>query len=100
MTSGEDPRFEQLVRDYAGLIRRVIARVGGRPHLIGQVQDDIEQEVLIALWKRLKREQPIEDPASYIFRMARHEAIRVLMREASRTDASGPGRHARTETTK
>lgn len=84
MADVEDPRFEHLVRDYAGLIRRVIAGVSGRPYLTGQLQDDIAQEVFIALWKRLKREQPIEDPASYIFRMARREAIRALMREASR----------------
>ncbi len=90
---GEDPEFERLVRDYAGLIRRVIARVSGRPHLTGQFQDDITQEVLIALWKRLKSEQPIEDPASYIFRMARREAIRVLMREASRRSQPLPDDH-------
>jgi RNA polymerase sigma factor (sigma-70 family) len=84
MPGVEDPRFEQLVRDYAGLIRRVIARVSGRPYLTDQLQDDITQDVFIALWKRLKREQPIEDPASYIFRVARREAIRALMREASR----------------
>ena len=84
MAGAEDPHFEQLVRDYAGLIRRVIARVSGRPHLTGQLQDDIAQEVFIALWKRLKSEQPIEDPPSYIFRIAQREAIRMLMREASR----------------
>ena len=84
MASVEDPRFEQLVRDYAGLIRRVIARVSGRPYLTGQLEDDIAQEVFIALWKRLKGEQPIEDPRSYIISMARREAIRALMREASR----------------
>jgi RNA polymerase sigma-70 factor, ECF subfamily len=84
MAGAEDPQFEQLVRDYSGLIRRVIARVSGRPYLTGQLQDDITQEVFIALWKRLKREQPIEDPSSYICRMARREAIRLLMREAAR----------------
>jgi RNA polymerase sigma factor (sigma-70 family) len=84
MAGIEDIPFEQLVRDYAGLIRRVIARVSGQPHLTGQLQDDIAQEVFLALWKRLKREQPIEDPASYIFRMARREAIRALMRESAR----------------
>lgn len=93
MAGVEDPQFEQLVRDYAGLIRRVIARVSGRPHLTGQFQDDIAQEVFLALWKRLKREQPIEDPASYIFRVARREAIRVLMREASRRSQSLEDEH-------
>jgi RNA polymerase sigma-70 factor (ECF subfamily) len=84
MAGVDDPRFEQIVREYAGLIRRVIAHVCGRPHLTVQIQDDIAQEVFISLWKRLKSEQPIEDPASYIFMMARREAIRALMREASR----------------
>jgi RNA polymerase sigma factor (sigma-70 family) len=84
MAGVEDPRLEQLVRDYAGLVRRVVAGVSGRPHLTDQLQDDIAQNVFIALWKRLKSEQPIEDPASYIFMMARREAIRALMGEASR----------------
>ena len=93
MAGVEDPQFEQLVRDYAGLIRRVIARVSGRPHLTGQLQDDIAQEVFLALWKRLKREQPIDDPASYIFRVARREAIRLLMREAARRSQSLEDEH-------
>ncbi len=93
MAGVEDPKFEQLVRDYSGLIRRVIARVSGRPYLTGQLQDDIAQEVFLALWKRLKREQPIEDPTSYIFSVARREAIRLLMREASRRSQSLEDEH-------
>lgn len=90
MAGVEDPRLEQLVGDYSGLIRRVIAHVCGRSYLDGQLGDDIEQEVRIALWKRLKSEQPIEDPASYIYVIARRETVHVLMRETSRREQPLP----------
>ncbi len=45
---------------------------------------DIEQEVLLDIWKQLSRGQTIEFPTSYIYTAAYRESLRVLRREASR----------------
>jgi RNA polymerase sigma factor (sigma-70 family) len=75
-------RFEDLVRQYGRLIASVVARVGGsRASLI---REDIEQQVLIGLWKQVEREQTINYPASYIYRAAVRETVRALRREAAR----------------
>ena len=81
---GPEEQLERLVRDYARVIRSAVARVAGRRHLADRVVDDVEQEVRIALWKRLRSEQPIEHASSYVFKAARREAIRALRREAAR----------------
>jgi RNA polymerase sigma factor (sigma-70 family) len=74
--------LERLVESYGALIRRVVARVCGRAD--GLIGDDVRQEVLVALWKRLQSEQPIERPASYVYRAAVREAVRLLRRERAR----------------
>jgi RNA polymerase sigma factor (sigma-70 family) len=85
-----EQQLERLVRDYARVIRGAVARVAGRRHLADRVVDDVEQEVRIALWKRLKSEQPIEHASSYVFKAARREAIRALRREAARRSEDPP----------
>jgi RNA polymerase sigma factor (sigma-70 family) len=82
--------LERLVREYSRVIRSAVAKVAGRRHLADRVVDDVEQEVRIALWKRLRGEQPIEHPSSYVFKAARREAIRVLRREAARQSEDPP----------
>jgi RNA polymerase sigma factor (sigma-70 family) len=83
-TSREEParRTDELVRKYAALIRSVVSRVGGRAVLL--VRQDVEQEVLISLWKQLRREQNIDKPASYIYRAAVRETVRAVRRELAR----------------
>jgi len=82
--------LERLVRDYSRIIRSAVAKVAGRRHLADRVVDDVEQEVRIALWKRLKSEQPIEHASSYVFKAARREAIRALRRETARRGDEPP----------
>ena len=63
-----DAQLTALVEAYASLIRRAVRRVSGsRAPLI---QDDVQQNVMLALWQQLERGQTIERPASYIFRAA------------------------------
>ena len=76
-------QLEALVEQYGALIRRVIARVLGT-RLPG-LHEDIAQEVLINLWRQLDREQTIEYPASYIYRMAIREAGRALRQAMTHT---------------
>jgi RNA polymerase sigma-70 factor (ECF subfamily) len=90
---GQDDRellLERLVREYARVIRAAVAKVAGRRHLADRVVDDVEQEVRIALWKRLRSEQPIEHASSYVFKAARREAIRALRRESARRGEEPP----------
>jgi RNA polymerase sigma factor (sigma-70 family) len=87
---GPDQQLERLVRDYARVIRSAVAKVAGRRHLADRVVDDVEQEVRIALWKRLRSEQPIEHASSYVFKAARREAIRALRRETARKNDDPP----------
>lgn len=82
VSAGAHARFEELVRQYGRLIASVVARVGGaRASLI---REDIQQQVLIGLWRQVEREQTIEHPASYVYRAAVRETVRALRREAAR----------------
>jgi RNA polymerase sigma factor (sigma-70 family) len=75
-------RMEDLVRRYGKLIAAMVRRVGrgaARP-----VREDIQQRVLIALWKQLQTDAAIEHPATYIYRAAVRETVHVLRRENAR----------------
>jgi RNA polymerase sigma factor (sigma-70 family) len=80
-------RLEQLVAQYGALIRRVVSRTAGRE--AAGARDDIEQQVLVNLWRQLDREQVIDHPASYISRAAVREPVRAVRRERSREQPAG-----------
>lgn len=75
-------RLEELIRNYGRLIRKVVARVGGRETAL--VSEDIEQTIVFRIWRLLEREQTIEHPTSYIYRAAVRETIRALRQEHAR----------------
>lgn len=101
--SGPQPdpslRFEALVPQYARLIAAAVLRVGGRAAL--NHREDIEQQVLVDIWRQLEREQNIAYPSSYVYKAAVRETVRHLRRERARAadplegdegeDASGSG---------
>lgn len=68
--------LESLVRRFSALVRAVASRIGGR-----EMADDVEQQVFLNVWKQLQREQIIDNPASYIYRCAVRETIRLLQAE-------------------
>lgn len=72
----DDTELEGLVRRFSGLVRSAAARVGGPAGR--QIADDVEQNVFLSLWKQLQREQSIENPASYLYRCAIRETVRLL----------------------
>jgi RNA polymerase sigma factor (sigma-70 family) len=72
----DDTELESLVRRFSGLVRSAAARVGGPAGR--QIADDVEQNVFLNLWKQLQREQSIENPASYLYRCAIRETVRLL----------------------
>jgi RNA polymerase sigma factor (sigma-70 family) len=69
-------RLEALVRQYSRLVRAVAGRVGGAKGR--EIAEDVEQRVFLSLWKQVSREQTILNPASYIYRCAVRETIRLL----------------------
>jgi RNA polymerase sigma factor (sigma-70 family) len=74
-----ETRFEGLAKRYSGLVAAIVAQVS-RGRLRGGC-DDVEQQVLIALWRRLSSEAAIEHPTSYIYRAAVRETVRAVRRE-------------------
>jgi RNA polymerase sigma factor (sigma-70 family) len=71
-----DAELESLVRRFSKLVRAAAARVGGAAGR--QIADDVEQNVFLNLWKQLEREQTIDNPASYLYRCAIRETVRLL----------------------
>jgi RNA polymerase sigma factor (sigma-70 family) len=71
--------FETLVRRYARLVASAARRVCGRRR--AELVPDVEQEVYLALWKRLGRGgNEIAHPTSYIYKMALTAALAVVRR--------------------
>jgi RNA polymerase sigma factor (sigma-70 family) len=73
--------FETLVRQHARLMASAIRRVCGRRHQ--RLVPDVEQEVHLALWKRLGSGKEIAHPASYVYRVALLTALAVVRRQGS-----------------
>jgi RNA polymerase sigma-70 factor (ECF subfamily) len=85
--SDTEDRFASFLDQYGRMIRAVVSRIGGRA--LGLHKEDVEQEIRLALWRRLQGEQSIEHPTSYVYTVARREAIRAVRRELSRSAAEG-----------
>lgn len=77
-----DAKLTALVHDYGRLIAQAIRRVVGVSGLPDVA--DIEQQVHVALWQQLRREQAIEYPASYVYKAAVREAVRAVRRYRAR----------------
>jgi RNA polymerase sigma factor (sigma-70 family) len=85
-----DAELEVLVRRFSRLVRAAAARVGGTPGR--RIADDVEQQVFLSLWKQLGREQSILNPASYLYRCAVRETVRLLHHERKEADAQATER--------
>jgi RNA polymerase sigma factor (sigma-70 family) len=79
------PQLEALVRQYSRLIRSVVARVAGQRAAL--IRDDVEQEISIALWRRLRSGQDLEAGPAYVYKAAVRETVRML-RKLLKHDAS------------
>lgn len=75
-------RFGELVQQYGRLISAVVRRVAGRAGDL--VREDVEQKVLVSLWRQIENEQTIDHPSSYIYRIAVREAVRMMRQELAR----------------
>ncbi len=77
-----ESKLTALLQDYGRLIAQAIRRVVG-PDGVPDAAD-IAQQVHIALWQQLRREQVIEYPASYVYKAAIREAVRAVRRYRAR----------------
>ncbi len=96
MASREE-RFAALTGEYARLVASAIRRVCSQRHR--WLIPDVEQEVRLALWKRLEGGKEIEHPASYLYKAALTTALAVVRKQGHETmpiedsepsDTSGP----------
>ena len=81
---GSEVRLELLLERYAVLLRSLIAR--HCPRNLGIQINDIEQEARLRLWRALDREKELEDPASYIYRIAVTTTIDAVRRVIARRE--------------
>jgi RNA polymerase sigma factor (sigma-70 family) len=77
-----DAVIREVLEKYGALIRRVVARVGGRA--IQDSREDVVQAVVMSLWQQVSREQTISYPSSYIYRAAVRETVRAVRQELER----------------
>ena len=87
--SGDDPRaaaieaqVEEIIRKYGPYLRAVVARQC--PTYMGLQIEDIEQEARMRIWRALKSEREIRNPASYIHRIAVTATIDAVRRVKAR----------------
>jgi RNA polymerase sigma factor (sigma-70 family) len=73
-----DERWRSLIDQYGRYLRCVITRLC--PRTLGLRFDDIEQEARLRLWKAVRDERPIDDPAAYLYRIAATTTIDAIRR--------------------
>lgn len=78
-------RFAALIEGYGRLVAQAVRQVAGRE--AANDLPDIQQEVMLALWRRLGGEQDIEHPASYLYTAAIREAVRAVQRVRRRAES-------------
>ena len=73
--------YETLVQKHARVMSSAIRRVLGRRN--EALVPDIEQEVRLALWKRIRGGKKIDHPVSYVYKAARTTALGVMKHQPS-----------------
>jgi len=81
-----DSRFTAILEQYDQVLRQAVARFC--PRDVGLQIDEIEQEVRIRLWRALKSEREIREPASYLYRIAATATIDAVRRVKARREDS------------
>ena len=73
-----------LISRYGALVRSAVAKVAGRSDR--DLGDEVLQRVAEALWRQVRAEKEILNPAAYLYRCAVRETVRETLR---RLDAGG-----------
>lgn len=73
-----ESRFNAILDEYGVVLRRAIVRLC--PKTLGIHFSDIEQEARLRLWRAVKSEREIQDPASYLYRIAMTSTLDAVRR--------------------
>jgi RNA polymerase sigma factor (sigma-70 family) len=68
--------FATLIQKYARVMASAVRRVCSRRYRF--LIPDVEQEIYVALWKRLESGKKIEHPASYLYKAALTTALMMV----------------------
>lgn len=86
MTEALRGLLERLLADHRATIRRAIQRT--LPPPLANDLDDIEQEVVLRLWRALESEKEIASPASYLHMSAVNATIDAIRRRRARPEVA------------
>ena len=78
-SNNRQDRFERLLGEYARVIAHAARKVCAPYH--GALAEDVEQECCLNLWKHLANGKEIENPASYLYKMALTTALRLIRKD-------------------
>lgn len=78
----EASQLQAFLDQHEGLVRRIVLHVGGSR--AAAIREDVEQNVLMALWQRLGREQSLDLTPSYVYKAVLRETVRLLQVERTR----------------
>lgn len=83
---GKDPdaQLAAVLEEYGRFLHLTLARLC--PRDLGLQLDDVEQEARLRLWKALQAERPIQDLASYIYRVAASATVDAIRRVKARRE--------------
>ena len=81
-------RLEELVDLHRGYIRQIVNRL--TPASLGVASGDIEQEVMIRLWRSIRNEREIRDFRSYVYRVVATAALDALREVKARHEEPLP----------
>ncbi|HYG64484.1 MAG TPA: sigma-70 family RNA polymerase sigma factor [Thermoanaerobaculia bacterium] len=81
--------FESLLQRYARLMASAVRKVCGREHR--DLVPDVEQEIYLALWKRLQDGKEIRHPVSYLYKVALTTALAFVRRRGGEATTNDGG---------
>ncbi|HYG65031.1 MAG TPA: RNA polymerase sigma factor [Thermoanaerobaculia bacterium] len=79
-----DHRLQVILAEYGGWLRRTLRKLC--PTRRGIQVDDLEQEVAIRIWRSLRDGRGIENPASFLYRVAATATVDAVRRVEARRE--------------
>lgn len=79
-----DHRLQAILAEYGGWLRRTLRKLC--PTRRGIQVDDLEQEVTIRIWRSLREGRGIENPASFLYRVAATATVDAIRRLEARRE--------------
>ena len=86
MPTSTDQRLQSLLEEYSLLLRHAIRRT--LPTAAGIDFDDVLQDTRVRLWRRLREDQPIHNPRSFVYRVAVTAALDAIRKVRRRREES------------